>query len=49
MAGLIHYGMHPGMLLRYLKGKYMGESGNADAILERVTPYIEPEDAEHIC
>ena len=27
----------------------MGESGNADAILERVTPYIEPEDAEHIC
>jgi hypothetical protein len=47
-AGLIHYGMHPGMLLRYLKGEYTGESRNVDAILEKVVPYIEPEDAEHI-
>jgi hypothetical protein len=48
MAGLIHYGMHPGMLLRYLKGKYTGESRSVDAILEKVLPYIEPEDAKHI-
>ena len=48
MAGLIHYGMHPGMLLRYLKGKYTGESRNVDAFLEKVMPYIEPKDAEHI-
>ena len=47
-AGLIHYGMHPGMLLRYMKGEYTGESRNADAILEKVSPYIEPEDARHI-
>jgi hypothetical protein len=40
--------MHPGMLLRYLKGKYTVESRNVDAILEKVVPYIEPEDAEHI-
>ena len=36
------------MLLRYLKGEYTGESTNVDAILERVAPYIELEDAEHI-
>jgi hypothetical protein len=47
-AGLIHYGMHPGMLLRYMKGEYTGESRSADAILEKVSPYIEPEDARHI-
>jgi hypothetical protein len=48
MAGLIHYGMHLGMLLRYLKGKYTGESRNVDAILKKVLPYIKPEDAMHI-
>ena len=47
-AGLIHYGMHPDMLLRYMKGKYTGESRSADAILEKFSPYIEPEDARHI-
>ena len=35
-AGLIHYGMHSGMLLRYLKGEYTGESRNDDAILEKL-------------
>jgi hypothetical protein len=35
-AGLIHYGMHPGMLLRYMKGKYTGESRSADVILKKV-------------
>ncbi len=25
-AGLIYYGLHPGMLIRYLKGEYVGES-----------------------
>lgn len=47
-AGLIHYGMHPGMLLRYLLGEYNGESRSVDAILEKVSPYIKPEDAKHI-
>ena len=36
------------MLLRYMKGEYTGESRSADAILEKVSPYIEPEDARHI-
>jgi hypothetical protein len=48
MAGLIHYGMHPGMLLRYLKGEYTGKSRNIDTILEKVLLYIEPKDAKHI-
>jgi hypothetical protein len=49
MAGLIHYGMHPGiMLLRYQKCEYTSESRSVDAILEKVSPYIEPEDAKHI-
>jgi hypothetical protein len=47
-AGLINYGMHLGMLLRYLKGKYTGESRNVSAILEKVSPYIDPEDGKHI-
>ena len=47
-AGLVHDRMHPGMLLRYLKGKYTGESRKASAILEKVSPYIDPEDAKHI-
>jgi len=47
-AGLIHYGMHPGMSLRYMKGEYTGKSRSADAILKKVSPYIEPEDARHI-
>ena len=40
--------MNPGMLLRYMKGEYTGESRSADAILEKVLPYIKPEDARHI-
>jgi hypothetical protein len=40
--------MHPGMLLRYLKGEYTGESRRVDEILKKVSPYIEPEDAKHI-
>ena len=40
--------MHPGMLLRYLQGKYTGKSRNVDAILEKIVPYIEPEGAKYI-
>ena len=41
MEGLIHNGMHPGMLLRYPKSKYTGESRNVNAILQKVSPYID--------
>jgi hypothetical protein len=29
-ARLIHYGLHPGMFIRYLKGEYVGESREPD-------------------
>ncbi len=32
-ACLIHYGLHPGMLIRYLNGKYTGKSRDAEPIL----------------
>jgi hypothetical protein len=47
-AAMIHYGLQPGMLIRYLKGEYVGESRNVPAILEAVSPHISEEDANHI-
>jgi hypothetical protein len=48
MAGLIYYGMHQGMLLRYSKGKYTVETRKVYAILEKVSPFIDPDDVKHI-
>jgi hypothetical protein len=39
-AGMIHYGLHPGMLVRYLNGEYTGESRDVPAILKKVSPHI---------
>ena len=36
------------MVVRYLKDEYVGESRNADAIIEKVSPYISNVDWEHI-
>ncbi len=47
-ASCIHYGLHPGMLIRYLNGKYVGKSRDAGQILQEVSPYINSEDAAHI-
>jgi hypothetical protein len=47
-ACAIHYGLNTGMVIRYLNGKYTGESRNADAILAAVPPYIVREDCKHI-
>ncbi len=47
-ACCIHYGLHPGMLIRYLNGKYVGKSRDAGRILREVSPYISSEDAAHI-
>jgi hypothetical protein len=44
----IHYGLNTSMVIRYLKGKYVGESRDADKILERVLPYIDEVDCKHI-
>ncbi len=43
-----HYGLLVGMVIRYIKGEYVGESRNANAILKVVSPYIKDEDCKHI-
>jgi hypothetical protein len=36
------------MVVRYIKGKYVGESRNVNAILEKVLPYICEVNCKHI-
>jgi hypothetical protein len=48
MATPIHYGLHPGMLIRYLKGEYVGENRDVAAILDAVWPHIGEDDTNHI-
>ena len=47
-AAMIHYGLHPGMLIRYLKGEYVGESRRVPQILQAVSPHISKDDANHM-
>ena len=47
-ACTIHYEFNTGMVVRYLKGEYIGESRNSKRILEKVSPYIDEVDCEHI-
>jgi hypothetical protein len=47
-AAHIHYGLHPGMLIRYLKGEYVGENRDVPAILGAVLPHISEDDVNHI-
>jgi hypothetical protein len=44
----IHYGLITGMVIRYIKGEYVSESRNADAILASVSPHINNKDCQHI-
>jgi hypothetical protein len=47
-AGMIYYSLHPGMLIRFIKGEYIGENRNVPQVLNDVLPYIDAVDAEHI-
>ncbi len=47
-AGMIYYSLHPGMLIRFTKGEYVGESRNVPQVLNDVSPYIDVVDAEHM-
>jgi hypothetical protein len=47
-AAMIYYGLHPGMLIRYLKGEYVGESRRVPQILQIVSPHISKDDANHM-
>ncbi len=39
-TGMIYYLLHPGMLLQYVKGEYVGESRDVSQIINDVLPYI---------
>ena len=47
-ACVIHYELHTNMVIRYLKGEYIGESRDADKILAPVSPYICEVNCVHI-
>ncbi len=47
-AAMNHYFLHPGMLIRYIKGKYVGENRDVLQVLNDVLPYINDVDAKHI-
>ncbi len=39
-TGIIHYSLHPGILIGYIKGEYVGESRDMSQIIKDVLPYI---------
>jgi hypothetical protein len=47
-ACLIHYGLHPGMMIQYLKGEYVGENRDTKRIIREGKPFISEIDATHI-
>ncbi len=47
-ACAIHYGLHVGMVIRFIKGEYVGESRDANALLSAVSHLISNEDCGHI-
>ena len=47
-ACAIYYGLNPSMVIRFIKGEYVGESRDADAILRAVSQHINEEDCRHI-
>jgi hypothetical protein len=47
-AAIIHYLLHPGMLIQYVKGKYVGESRDVSQVVNNVLPYIDQQDVKHI-
>ncbi len=47
-ACVIHYSLHPRMVIRYLKGEYVGKNRNVSQIQRDVTSHINKTDATHI-
>ena len=47
-AGMIHYGLHPGMFICYVGGEYVAESRNVKQLLKNISPHVSTEDAEHV-
>jgi hypothetical protein len=47
-AGMIHYGLHPGMFVRYVGGEYVAESRNVEKVIADISPYASKEDVDHV-
>jgi hypothetical protein len=47
-ACAIHYSLHPGMIIRYAKGEYIGENRDMTQILRNVSPHVDKTNAVHI-
>jgi hypothetical protein len=47
-VAMIHYFLHPGMLIQYVKGEYVGENRDVSQVLNDVLPYVDDVDAKHI-
>ena len=47
-AGIIHYSLHPSILIRYVKVEYIDESRDASQIINDVSPYIKKDDVDNI-
>jgi hypothetical protein len=47
-ACAIHYSLHPKMVIRYLKGEYVGKNRNVSQILRDVSSHVDKTDAAHI-
>jgi len=44
-ACAINYSLHPGMIIRYIKGEYVGESRNVPQILKDISSHVNETDA----
>ena len=47
-ACAINYSLHPGMIIRYIKGEYVGESRIVPQILKDISSHVKEIDAIHI-
>ena len=47
-ACAINYSLHPGMIIRYIKGEYVGESRNVPQILKDISSHVDETDTAHI-
>jgi hypothetical protein len=47
-ACAIYYTLHPGMVIRYLKGKYIGQNRSVPQFLCNVSSHVDESDAAHI-
>jgi len=47
-ALLVHYGMHPGMVLRFLQGEYTGETRDVEKVCDAISPHVDKKDLKQI-